>query len=108
MCKIRYYKMETISVEYFGFTEPTYKEKIIIPQRNTIIDEIQLPKYEINQEKAKIDEKYSFVDTDKLLKLKGKKYTIAELRNIAEKLDIPITNSKPELTRLIKLKIGIE
>ena len=100
--------METISVEYFGYTEPGYKEKIVIPYKKTRIDEIKLPEYEINQEKAKIDKKYRFIDTDKLLKVKGKKYTIAELRNIAEKLDIPITNSKPELTRLIKLKIGVE
>lgn len=100
--------METISVEYFGFTEPNFKEKIVIPQRKTIVEEIELPQYEINQEKAKIDKKYRFIDTDKLLKLQGKKYTIAELRDIAQKLDIPITNSKPELTRLIKLKIGIE
>ena len=40
--------------------------------------------------------------------MNGKKYTIADLRDIADKIGIPVTNSKPELTRLIKLKIGIE
>lgn len=100
--------MEKISIQYFGFTEPQYKEKIVIPSKKTTLKEIELPQYEINQEKSKIDEKYKFIDAEKLLKINGKKYTIAELRDIADKIGIPVTNSKPELTRLIKLKIGIE
>jgi hypothetical protein len=43
-----------------------------------------------------------------LLKKGGQKYNISELREIASKIGIPVTNSKPELTRLIKLKIGVE
>jgi hypothetical protein len=100
--------MEKISIQYFGFTEPKFKEKIILPNKRTILKEVELPQYEINQDKAKIDDKYKFIDIDKLMKRGGKKYTIADLRDIASKLNIPITNSKPELTRLIKLKIGIE
>ena len=37
--------METISVEYFGYTEPTFNEKIIIPFKKTTIDEIEIYRY---------------------------------------------------------------
>ena len=100
--------MEKISVEYFGFTEPKFEEKIVIPKNKTLLNRVKLSEFEINQEKAKVDQRYNFIDIDKLLKRKGKKYTIADLRDIASKIGIPITNSKPELTRLIKLKIGVE
>lgn len=101
--------MDKITVNYIGYTKPQYKEKIIIPNKKTIVDKVPQQKLEINQEKAKIDNKYQFINLDKLLKRKGaKSYTIAELREIAKKIDIPITNSKTELTRLIKLKIGAE
>ena len=46
--------MERISIQYFGFTEPQYKEKVVIPSKKTILQEIVLPQYEINQEKSKI------------------------------------------------------
>lgn len=100
--------MEKIEVNYFGYTQPTYKEKIELPTKKTTLPKVILQKFEINQEKAKIDEKYKFIDIDKLLKRGGQKYNISELREIASKIGIPVTNSKPELTRLIKLKIGVE
>ena len=101
--------MEKISVDYISFYQPKYKEKIIIPSRKTLIDDGINLKFEINQEKAKLKEEYKFIDLDKLLKRNNaKSYTIAELRDIASKIGIPITNSKTELNRLIKLKIGVE
>lgn len=100
--------MEKIEIKYFGYTNPNFKQKVELPTKKTTLDKVVLPKFEINQEKAIIKEEYKFIDTDKLLKKAGKKYNIAELRDIASKLNIPITNSKPELTRLIKLKIGVE
>jgi hypothetical protein len=101
--------MEKISVDYISFYQPEYKEKIIIPNRKTIVEEGINLKFEINQEKAKLKEEYKFIDLDKLLKRNNSKsYTIAELRDIASKIGIPITNSKTELNRLIKLKIGVE
>jgi hypothetical protein len=101
--------MEKISVDYISFYQPEYKEKIIIPSRKTIIEEAINLNFEINQEKAKLKEEYKFIDLDKLLKRNNaKSYTISELRDIAGKIGIPITNSKTELNRLIKLKIGVE
>ena len=101
--------MEKLSVDYISFHQPNYKEKIVIPTRKTIIEESVNMNFEINQEKAKLKEEYKFIDLDKLLKRNNvKSYTIAELRDVAGKIGIPITNSKTELNRLIKLKIGVE
>ena len=101
--------MEKLSVDYISFHQPNYKEKIVIPTRKTIIEESVNMNFEINQEKAKLKEEYKFIDLDKLLKRNNvKSYTIAELSDVAGKIGIPITNSKTELNRLIKLKIGVE
>tara|TARA_R110001632_G_scaffold2632_1_gene11604 strand:+ start:1189 stop:1494 length:306 start_codon:yes stop_codon:yes gene_type:complete len=101
--------MEKLSVDYISFHQPNYKGKIVIPTRKTIIEESVNMNFEINQEKAKLKEEYKFIDLDKLLKRNNvKSYTIAELRDVAGKIGIPITNSKTELNRLIKLKIGVE
>ena len=58
-----------------------------------------------------IDEKYNFIDIKKLTGEGDKKYAIKDLRDIAVKLKIPLNkenNRKPVLTKLIKLKIGLE
>ncbi len=86
----------------------SFKEKIVIPSQNTVVNKIDLPEFEINQKEFLIDEKYRFIDIDKLLKLNNKKYEIKELKDIASKLGIPLNNKKLELVRLIKLKIGLE
>ena len=93
---------------FLPWREPSYKEKIVIKSTNTIVDKIELPKFEINQKEFLIDEKYRFIDIDKLLKLNNKKYEVKELKEIASKLGIPLNNKKLELVRLIKLKIGLE
>ena len=101
--------MDKILIDYSGYTNPQFKEKIVIPYKKTIVEKVPTVEFEINQEKAKLEDKYKFINLDKLLKKAGSKsYTIAELREIAKKIDIPITNSKTELSRLIKLKIGVE
>lgn len=83
--------------------------KIIISKINTIVDPIELPKFEINQQNKIIQKKYNFIDIERLLKLNNKKgYSVAELREIAEKLKIQGNPKKLELVRLIKLKIGLE
>tara|TARA_R110001592_G_scaffold18816_17_gene77903 strand:- start:31869 stop:32168 length:300 start_codon:yes stop_codon:yes gene_type:complete len=99
--------MEDIEI-FLPWRNPTYKEKIIIPSSDTIVSRIDLPKFEINQKEFLIDEKYRFIDIDKLLKLNNKKYEVKELKEIASKLGISINNKKLELVRLIKLKIGLE
>lgn len=93
---------------FLPWREPSYKEKIVIKSSNTIVNKIELPKFEINQKEFLIDEKYRFIDIDKLLKLNNKKYEVKELKEIASKLGIPLNNKKLELVRLIKLKIGLE
>ena len=93
---------------FLPWREINYKEKISIPSSTTIVKKISLPEFEINQKEFLIDEKYRFIDLDKLLKLNNKKYEIKELKEIASKLGIPINNKKLELVRLIKLKIGLE
>ena len=93
---------------FLPWREPTYKQKISISSQSTIVNKIELPKFEINQKEFLIDEKYRFIDVDKLLKLNNKKYEVKELKDIASKLGIPINNKKLELVRLIKLKIGLE
>ena len=99
--------MET-ELDFFPFSEPKFQEKIVIPTKNTILNTIELPKFEINQKKNLIDKKYRFIDLDKLLKIGGKKYNTAELKEIASKINIPVNKKKLELVRLIKLKIGVE
>lgn len=88
--------------------EIQFKEKIIVPDRNTLLQDESLPEFKLEKQKKKVDTKYSFIDLEKLQKINGKKYTVAELREIAKKLNIPVTNSKKELTRLIKIKIDLE
>ena len=97
-----------VKVDFFPFNEPEFKEKIFISSQKTIVEKIDLPKFEINQKKFLIDEKYRFIDIDKLLKVGGKKYNSAELKEIAAKIGVPVNKKKLELVRLIKLKIGIE
>ena len=88
--------------------EIQFKEKIIVPDRNTLLQDESLPEFKLEKQKKKVDTKYNFIDLEKLQKINGKKYTVAELREIAKKLNIPVTNSKKELTRLIKIKIDLE
>jgi len=85
-------------------------EKIMgveFPYRDTIVEKKSLQNFEINEKKKTVDEKYSFIDIEKLLKLKNKKYTVKELREIAVRINIDPNNKKLELVKLIKLKIGL-
>lgn len=93
---------------FLPWRKPEFKEKISIPVTKTVVEKIPLPEFEINQKEFLIDEKYRFIDIEKLLKINKKKYEIKELKEIAFKLGIPRDNKKLELVRLIKLKIGIE
>ena len=93
---------------YFPYREQKFKEKIILPKENNLIISEQLPKFEIERTEIKIDPKYDFIDLEKLQKIAGKKYTVAELRDIAKKLGIPVTQNKKDLVKNIKLKIGLE
>ena len=97
-----------VEIDFFPYFKKKYQGKIKLNNITTELKFIDLPKFEINQKKALIDEKYKFIDLDKLLKLNGKKYTSAELKDIALKIGVPANNKKLELVRLIKLKIGIE
>tara|TARA_R110001592_G_scaffold76188_6_gene230140 strand:- start:1810 stop:2109 length:300 start_codon:yes stop_codon:yes gene_type:complete len=99
--------MEEIEVNFLPYTKPTYTEKIVIASEKTIVDKINLQKYDINQKKFLIEEKYRFIDLDKLYKIKGK-YTVAELKEIAKKIDVPTNKNKLETVKLIKKKIGVE
>ena len=104
--------MEDISIDFSPYYLLIYgnSEKITgaeIPYTDTIVEKKPLQKFEINEKKKTVDEKYSFIDTEKLLKLNNKKYTVKELREIAERIDIDPNNKKLELVKLIKLKIGL-
>ena len=93
---------------YFPYNKPTYSEKIIIPRENNIVKIISAQKFKPTESKKDLLEKYSFIDFDKLLKRNKKKYTVAELREIAKRLDIPPSYPKLQLVDLIKNKIGLE
>ena len=95
-------------LNYFPYRKPEFKEKIILPNINTSLISEELPKFEIERTEIKIDPKYNFIDLEKLQKIAGKKYTVSELREIAKKLGISVTQNKGELTRSIKIKIGLE
>mgnify|MGYP003644667949 CR=1 FL=1 len=97
-----------MEINFYPFNVPKFEEKISIPSTNTIVEEKELPKFKINQKNFLIEEKYRFIDTDKLLKIGGKKYTSAELKEIAAKIGVPVNKKKLELVKLIKLKIGVE
>lgn len=97
-----------VKLDFFPYSEPNFMEKIAIPTDNTILEKIPLPKFKINQKKFLIDEKYRFIDLDKLLKVGGKKYNTAELKEIASKIGLPINQKKLELVKSIKRKIGVE
>jgi len=95
-------------MNYFPYKKPEFKEKIILPTNNTLIISEDLPKFEIERTEIKIDPKYNFIDLQKLQKIAGKKYTVAELRDIAKKLGLPVTQNKKDLVKSIKIKIGLE
>ena len=96
-------------VEFFlPWREPTFKEKIVISSRSTIVKEIKLPEFEINQQEFLIDEKYRFIDLEKLQKMNNKKYDVKELRDISAKLGLPLNKKKLDLVKQIKQKIGVE
>jgi phenylalanyl-tRNA synthetase beta subunit len=95
-------------MNYFPFKKPEFKEKIVLPKIDTLIVSENLPKFEIERTEIKLDPKYNFIDLEKLQKIAGKKYTVAELRDIAKKLGIPVTQNKKELVKNIKIKIGLE
>lgn len=95
-------------LNYFPYRKPEFKEKIILPISDTLIVSENLPKFEIERTEIKLDPKYNFIDLEKLQKIAGKKYTVAELRDIAKKLGIPVTQNKKELVKNIKIKIGLE
>jgi hypothetical protein len=96
-----------MATNYFPFSNPTYSKKIVLPVEDTLVSKIPLPNFEINKERKYVSPEYNFIDTEKLLKLNKKKYTVDELREIAFKLNIPRTQSKLELVKAIRLKTGI-
>lgn len=88
--------------------KPSFEGIVVLPRKKTIVKSIDLPKFPVNKKVYNLAEEYDFVDLDKLLEKKDKKYKIVELRDIAKKLDISLKNNKKELIKLIKLKIGVE
>ena len=47
---------------FLPWREPAYKQKISISSQSTIVNKIELPKFEINQTEFLIDEKHRFID----------------------------------------------
>ena len=81
--------------------------RVSLPNKSTIVEKIPLQKFKINENKTTVEDKFSFIDIEKLLKQNNKKYTVAELREIASRIGVDPNNKKLELVKLIKLKIGI-
>ena len=96
-----------MELDFFPASQPNYEEPVKLEYKNSQFQMNPLPKFQLNKKKREVDSKYSFVDLDKLLKRDGKKYSIAELKDIARRLGIPVTGKKKEITDLIKLKIDI-
>ena len=104
--------MEDVSIDFSPYYSLIRNKldkmtEVEIPSTDTIVEKKPLEKFKINEKKKTVDEKYSFIDIEKLLKLNNKKYTVKELREIAERIDIDPNNKKLELVKLIKLKIGL-
>lgn len=104
--------MEDVSIDFSPYYSLIRNKldkmtEVEIPRTDTIVEKKPLEKFKINEKKKTVDEKYSFIDIEKLLKLNNKKYTVKELREIAERIDIDPNNKKLELVKLIKLKIGL-
>jgi len=93
---------------FLPWRKPNFKEKISISSAVTVVKKIKLPDFQINQKEFLIDEKYRFIDIEKLLKINNKKYDVKELRDISAKLELPLNKKKLELVKQIKQKIGIE
>ena len=100
--------MEKYQINNIIFTISQYKEQIVIPTTTTVVKEVKLKKYKINQEKNLIEEQYRFIDLEKLRKIKGKSYKVSELREIAKKIGIDPDNKKTVLVELIKEKIKVK
>ena len=96
--------------QYFPYTKPKFSEKIQIPNEDVLIKPIPLKRIKINKEKKILTSGYDFIDLDKLLKRNKKKYLVGELREIAQKLQIPDfqKKGKTELVNLIKRKINVK
>lgn len=104
--------MEDVSIDFSPYYSLIRNKldkmtEVEIPSTDTIVEKKPLEKFKINEKKKTVDEKYSFIDIEKLLKLNNKKYTVKELREIAARIDIDPNNKKLELVKLIKLKIGL-
>ena len=96
--------------EYFPYTNPSFTERITLPNENKLVTPIPLQKFEINKEKKILTSGYDFIDIDKLMKKNRKKYLVGELREIARRLEIEgyEKKGKTDLTELIKVKIGVK
>jgi len=100
--------MDQEAIKLYINENPSFEGIVVLPRKKTIMKPINLPKFPVNKKAYNLDEKYGFIDLDKLLEKKDTKYKIIELRDIAKKLDISLKNNKKELIKLIKLKIGVE
>jgi len=100
--------MDQDPVSLYINENPSFKGIVELPRKNTTVKPVNLPNFPVNKKVYNLSEEYNFIDIDKLLEKKDKKYKIVELRDIAKKLDISLKNNKKDLVRLIKLKIGIE
>jgi len=92
---------------YFPYSEITNKGVVSLPNENKEIEYKLLPQFEKTEKTNQSVKNYDFIDLDKLFKVEGKSYKLPELKEIAKKLDIPITKKKEELVRLIKLKLNL-
>ena len=99
---------EEIYFANYKFRLKKFEEKIVLPYKKTLVGEEKIASFKINQEKSLIDKRYRFIDLEKLNKVKGKKYNVSELRDIAKKIGVDPENKKTELVKLIKDKIKIK
>ena len=96
-------KINKMSIKFYPFREPTFKEKVNLPQNNTLytVGKREIKKEEKREEYIeKID-----IDLQKLTESKG--YSLVELKEIAKQLKIPSYNSlkKKDLVKFIRLKL---
>jgi len=100
--------MEEDNITLYLNPDPNFKGIVELPNKNTILKPQKMERFPVNKKVYNLKKEYDFIDLDKLLQKKDKKYKITELREIAKKLDISLKNNKKELVKLIKMKLEIE
>lgn len=95
-----------MDINFFPFTEPTFKGKIVLPNNDkTYSLKENTKKYYLKKDNYKD----IFIDVNKLNTKKNDSYNISELKEFARLLDVNNFSkySKPELVKIIKSKLKI-